>query len=202
MTVHRPETIARALLQLLADSPMDARADTPVSVVWVEAERMERTRRKYLRLRAQVQAIAVLGASELTAVARLKAVDELRALALVDAGDLATAAAAVSAREDAALALALGSMAEWSKGLKPWERQRQARTAATRETTYGPPEPIRRVDRLIYDDTHLRDIVRVLADCDEGDGLDYEDDYLGHLDDHMFAGDGWEYVATPRVAHG
>jgi hypothetical protein len=181
-STHRPETLARALLQLLVTSPIDERSQSPIPVVWINVDRRERSRAKYLRQRAIVQRIADRGADDLTPETRRQAIESLRARADVDVVDLARVAAEIQGREDALLSEALGNMATWRSDLKPSERERPEASSYTRSTAYGEPPPKRPPNRAAYDDTRLREIEELLAPCRRrGDALAYESDLLEDL---------------------
>jgi hypothetical protein len=137
-------------MQLLAESPINLRADKPVEPGH-DADRREKSRQTFLRQRALVQTIANRGADG-------------------------------TARADAAAAEAAKVMATWRKDLKPSERDRPEASRVARETAYGEQPPRRQPDRLIYDDTRLREIVETLAPCrHRGDGLAFESELLGDL---------------------
>jgi len=136
----RPQSLARALLQLLADAPINARAAQPVSLWLEDVNDREEKRRDYLRQRAVVETIASRGIDDLTPVTRRMAIESLRALAKVDPEALARLAAEIDAAEDRILAELDAAVAGLRGRLKPWERERRAperRNIAP--TEYGPP---------------------------------------------------------------
>jgi hypothetical protein len=168
-------------MQLLAESPINLRADKPVEPGH-DADRREKSRQTFLRQRALVQTIANRGADGLTPKTRRLAIEDLRGRSSIDVDAVEKLAADLTARDDAAEAEAAKVMATWRKDLKPSERDRPEASRVARETAYGEQPPRRQPDRLIYDDTRLREIVETLAPCrHRGDGLAFESELLGDL---------------------
>lgn len=145
---ERPDALAGALLSILPTSTVDDRAQASVSVVWLESERMERTRLRYLRLRRQVEAIATRRPDGLmTAHERRKAIDGLRRWAEISEMDLAAALTEWQQREADQDAEVARLVAKMESELTPRERANIAAAASrsdppVRATAYGPaPEP-------------------------------------------------------------
>jgi hypothetical protein len=123
VSTHKPETLARALMRLVAESPINKRASAPIKT----GPDAEQARVEYLRARSIVQTIADRGPDYLTPLERRAAIEDLRVRASIDPLALARLASEIDALVDTRMLEMDALMDTWRVALRHPCRDRATR---------------------------------------------------------------------------